>query len=175
MRVPLFKRIVITSCNIFFPPLAVALLTGFTSSDTFLNSALFLLAIIPSHIHGFYISFVYFTRKRRARNGQYPGKPHKAGIWSERVLTGGVGWDEADRLKDKRARPGKRRHSSDTDTPRLSRRPTRQAQREDLERQGSRRSSQRRSMPLQQSEWPTQEPLMVERHDLNRSQPLSHC
>lgn len=174
MRVPLFKRLVVTTCNIFFPPLAVALLTGFTSADTFLNSALFLLAIIPSHIHGFYVSFVYFTRKRRARNGQYPGKPHKAGIWSERVLTGGVGWDEADHLKDKRTRPGKRRHSSDTDAPRLNRRSTRQGQREDLEIQGSRRSSQRRSMPLQQSGWPTQDPLMVERYDSNRPQSLRH-
>lgn len=99
MRIPLFKRLVITFFNIFFPPLAVGLLTGFTSSDTMLNACLFLLAVIPSHIHGFYISLTYFGRKRKVRRGKWPGKPHKPGIWSERVLTGGAGWEEAERLK----------------------------------------------------------------------------
>lgn len=99
MRIPLFKRIIITLCNIFFPPLAVGLLTGFTSRDTLLNACLFLLAIIPSHIHGFYISAVYFTRKRRVRNGKWPGKPRKTGVWSEKVLTGGAGWERAAELK----------------------------------------------------------------------------
>lgn len=101
MRVPLLKRLTITACNIFFPPLAVGLLTGFTSRDTFLNSCLFLLAIIPSHIHGFYISITYFTRKRRARRGQWPGSSRKAGVWSEKVLTGGIGFEEARALRRK--------------------------------------------------------------------------
>ena len=104
MHIPLLKRLTITTCNIVFPPLAVGLLTGFASRETFLNSVLFLLAIIPSHIHGFYIAIVYFTRKRRVRNGRYPGRPHKPGIYSEKVLTGGVGWEDAERLKTGRGR-----------------------------------------------------------------------
>ena len=43
--------------NIFFPPLAVLMMTG-PGADTLWNSVLFLLAIIPSHVHGFYIRFV---------------------------------------------------------------------------------------------------------------------
>jgi len=99
MHIPLLKRLTICLCNIVFPPLAVGLLTGFTSHETLLNSILFLLAVIPSHIHGFWISAVYFTRKRRARNGKYPGKPHKWGIHSEKILTGGLGWEGAEDLK----------------------------------------------------------------------------
>jgi uncharacterized membrane protein YqaE (UPF0057 family) len=43
--------------NIFFPPLAVMMMTGL-GADTLLNSLLFLCAVIPSHVHGFYIRFV---------------------------------------------------------------------------------------------------------------------
>jgi len=50
--------------NIFFPPLAVAMLTGM-GMDTALNCLFFLLAVIPSHVHGFYVSWVYFSRRRR--------------------------------------------------------------------------------------------------------------
>lgn len=97
MRIPLFKRVVIALLNIFFPPLAVALLCG-PNEDLILNCFLFLLAVIPSHVHGFYISLTYFHRKRRVRRGVYPGKK-KSGIWSEKVNTGGVGRREAERLK----------------------------------------------------------------------------
>jgi uncharacterized membrane protein YqaE (UPF0057 family) len=57
-------RILIMTVNIFFPPLAVAMLTGM-GMDTALNCLFFLLAVIPSHVHGFYISWVYFSRRRR--------------------------------------------------------------------------------------------------------------
>lgn len=141
MRLPLFKRLIITTCNIIFPPLAVALLTGFTSTDTFLNSCLFLLAVIPSHIHGFYIAIVYFTRKRRARRGRYPGKSHKAGIWSERVLTGGIGWKEADRLKNKSVKNSEKSDGGDMGTATLGRTSTERSQRGTRKRQNSRRVS----------------------------------
>lgn len=97
MRIPLFKRVIIALLNIFFPPLAVALLCG-PNEDLLFNCLLFLLAVIPSHVHGFYISLTYFNRKRKVRRGVYPGGP-KSGIWSEKVNTGGVGRREVERLK----------------------------------------------------------------------------
>lgn len=98
MRIPLAKRIVIACFNILFPPAAVGALTGWTSKDTLVNSFLFLLAVFPSHIHGFFISWTYFNRKRKARSGQFPGK-EKHFVYSEKVQTGGVGWSEYERLK----------------------------------------------------------------------------
>jgi len=106
-HIPLVKRITILVFNLVFPPLAVGTLTGFTSRETLLNSLLFLLAVLPSHVHGLYISTVYFTRKRRVRKGKWPGHPGLPGIWSEKVLTGGAGWDEAQDLKDGRRRVGR--------------------------------------------------------------------
>jgi|SRR6186713_2626339 len=82
------KRVTITILNIVFPPLAVFLLCGF-GRDLLINSILFLLAVIPAHIHGFYISFVYFSRKRKVRKGVYPGPP-RALIYSEKVQNGGA-------------------------------------------------------------------------------------
>lgn len=35
------------------------------------------------------------------RKGKWPGKSHKVGLWSEKVLTGGVGWEEARALRRK--------------------------------------------------------------------------
>ncbi|RVX72608.1 hypothetical protein B0A52_04004 [Exophiala mesophila] len=97
MRVPLFKRISIALLNILFPPFAVMLICG-PNADLLINSLLFLLAVFPSHIHGFYISMTYFNRKRKARSGIYPGR-RRRGITSEKVNTGGVGWKEAEKLR----------------------------------------------------------------------------
>ncbi|EXJ66511.1 uncharacterized protein A1O5_10180, partial [Cladophialophora psammophila CBS 110553] len=58
----------------------------------------FILAIIPSHIHGFYISLTYFNRKRKVRNGVYPGTP-KHLIWSERANNGVATRREVERLR----------------------------------------------------------------------------
>lgn len=145
MRIPLFKRLIISFCNVFFPPLAVALLTGWTSHETFLNSVLFLLAVIPSHIHGFYVGIVYFTRKRRVRQGKWPGLPQKAGIRSEKVLTGGAGWKGAEALKprsrrEKNRQPGRSRSRSATrhqknGTSQLSRQSTLRASEQHVEPQ----------------------------------------
>lgn len=93
------KRVVITCLNIVFPPLAVAMLTGATSPDTLINCVLFLLAIIPSHIHGFYISLTYFNRKRKVRRGKWPGRD-RAGIYSDKVQTGGIGREAAKELRE---------------------------------------------------------------------------
>lgn len=59
-------RIGITVINFFFPPLAVALLAGL-DWDTTINCVLFLLLVLPSHVHGFYISSVYFHRQKKVR------------------------------------------------------------------------------------------------------------
>ena len=91
------KRSIITVFNIIFPPVAVMLLTGL-NADVILNCCLFLLAVIPSHIHGFYISLTYFNRKRKVRKGKYPGAKRPM-IYSERVQTGGAGYREVRRLK----------------------------------------------------------------------------
>lgn len=58
----MLTRLLLTLTNIFFPPLAVLLLTG-PYTDTLLNCIFFLLGVLPSHIHGFYISCTYFHRK----------------------------------------------------------------------------------------------------------------
>lgn len=55
-------RAFLTVINIIFPPLAVMILTG-AGMDTMMNSILFLCGVLPSHVHGFYISCVYFHRR----------------------------------------------------------------------------------------------------------------
>ncbi len=53
-----------TIINILMPPLAVLVLCG-ADWDFALNCVLFLLAVIPSHIHGFYITMTYFHRRHK--------------------------------------------------------------------------------------------------------------
>ena len=78
------------------PPIAILLLTG-PETDTFINAVLFLLGVIPSHIHGFYISCTYFHRKNKVRKGRYPGD-WKPFIYSSKVQNGGVSEREVRRL-----------------------------------------------------------------------------
>jgi uncharacterized membrane protein YqaE (UPF0057 family) len=111
-----FKRFTITMINIFcslptfvlgamptanrpcaVPPLAVMLLAG-PETDMLINCLLFLCAVIPAHIHGFYISAVYFYRKRKVRKGLYPGG-YKTFIYSDRILNGGASNREVERLR----------------------------------------------------------------------------
>ena len=93
----MLKRMVICIFSIIFPPVAVMLLTGL-NADVFFNCMLFLLAVIPSHIHGFFISSTYFNRKRKVRKGIYPGKPYRL-IHSEKVNNGGASRREMDTLR----------------------------------------------------------------------------
>jgi uncharacterized membrane protein YqaE (UPF0057 family) len=86
--------------NILFPPLAVFMLTGL-NEDVIFNCVLFLLAVIPSHIHGFYISLTYFQRKRKVRKGVYPGKPHRM-IWSQKVNNGGASRSEMQEMLEEK-------------------------------------------------------------------------
>lgn len=64
-----FDRIAMMIINILFPPLTVMILSGF-GWDLILNCLFFLAAVIPAHIHGFYISMTYFHRKSKVRNFQ---------------------------------------------------------------------------------------------------------
>ncbi|KAH9818120.1 Proteolipid membrane potential modulator [Teratosphaeria destructans] len=89
-------RIFLTCINIFFPPLAVAMLCGF-GWDLTVNCCLFLLAVIPSHVHGFYISCTYFHRRHKVKKGRWPGGP-KSMIESPHVINGGASEAEARRL-----------------------------------------------------------------------------
>ncbi|EOD50987.1 putative plasma membrane proteolipid 3 protein [Neofusicoccum parvum UCRNP2] len=122
-------RIFITLTNIFFPPLAVIFLTGF-GMDTMINALLFLAAIIPSHIHGFYLSCTYFHRRRKVRKGRWPGGP-KPLIYSDNVLCGGARWDEVQRLRrleqgcpdNEKLELRKQRRASRRESRRVSRRP----------------------------------------------------
>src|SRR5437588_5322002 len=91
------KRLTITLINIVFPPLAVILLCG-PETDFIINCLLFLAAVIPSHLHAFYISWTYFNRKRKVRKGVYPGK-WRWGIYSAKVQKGGASNTEIARLK----------------------------------------------------------------------------
>lgn len=50
--------------NIFFPPLSVALIADL-GWDLVVNCALFFCAVIPAHIHAFYVSRVFFSRRRK--------------------------------------------------------------------------------------------------------------
>lgn len=100
-------RISITVLNIFFPPLAVGLLDSF-STDCLVNSILFVCGVLPSHIHGFYISCVYFSRRHKARRGVCPGGP-KPFIYTDTILNGGFSdakirrLAEGDRMRRRRA------------------------------------------------------------------------
>ncbi|EMC99094.1 hypothetical protein BAUCODRAFT_56137, partial [Baudoinia panamericana UAMH 10762] len=73
--------------NVFFPPLSVAMLCGL-DWDCILNCILLVCAILPSHVHAFYVSCIYFHRRRKVKKGRYPGGP-KPFIHSSNVLNGG--------------------------------------------------------------------------------------
>jgi uncharacterized membrane protein YqaE (UPF0057 family) len=113
-RIPLVKRLTIAVMNIVFPPVAVMLLTNSCNADVLLNSILFLLAVIPSHVHGFYLSWTYFNRKRKVRRGVYPGDKH-SGIWSDRINQGGATRKEYLRLKEEKDF-GKRKSNTRTNS-----------------------------------------------------------
>jgi len=56
--------------------------------DLFINICLTLLGYIPGHIHAFYVEYVYFDRKERARRGELTGHAAPA-VYSDRVQSGG--------------------------------------------------------------------------------------
>lgn len=59
--------------------------------------------MLPGHIHAFYITCTYFSRKRKVRKGRYPGG-RKAGIYSENVWNGGASNEKVKELWIKQQR-----------------------------------------------------------------------
>ncbi|KAH8759056.1 hypothetical protein F5883DRAFT_427120 [Diaporthe sp. PMI_573] len=55
--------------------------------DALVNTLWFLCGVIPGHVHGFYVTWTYFSRKKKVRRGRYPGGP-KPFIYSSRVVNG---------------------------------------------------------------------------------------
>ncbi|GAB7366118.1 hypothetical protein MBLNU230_g7680t1 [Neophaeotheca triangularis] len=103
-----FDRIAMMIINILFPPLTVMILSGF-GWDLILNCLFFLAAVIPAHIHGFYISMTYFHRKSKVQKGKYPGG-RKSLIESKNVLRGGASKAEYERLWEKEHGGGSHHH-----------------------------------------------------------------
>lgn len=68
------------------PPLSVMLVAG-VGMDALVNTLWFLCGVIPGHVHGFYVTWTYFSRKKKVRKGRYPGGP-KPFIYSRRVVNG---------------------------------------------------------------------------------------
>ncbi|KAF2169231.1 hypothetical protein M409DRAFT_20455 [Zasmidium cellare ATCC 36951] len=117
MRGPI-DRFILLIVNFLFPPAAVYGLCGL-GLDLALNCVFFVLAIIPSHIHGFYITCTYFHRRRKVKKGKYPGG-EKMMIFSDHVTNGGASNEEVGNIRRKeqglppRSRSrngGSRRHS----------------------------------------------------------------
>jgi uncharacterized membrane protein YqaE (UPF0057 family) len=113
------KRSGIWICNLIFPPLAVFLLCG-AGEDLFINSMLFILAVFPSHIHSWYISTVYFNRKRKVRKGRYPGNIRPM-IYCEKVQNGGASPSELRRFKNERDRQRREKEAKKQEGGRLRR------------------------------------------------------
>lgn len=55
--------------------------------DALINTLWFLCGVIPGHVHGFYITWTYFSRRKKVKKGRYPGGP-KPFIYSRRVING---------------------------------------------------------------------------------------
>ena len=90
------------------PPITVCLLTG-PEIDTIISCFLFLCGVIPSHIHGFYLSCTYFHRRKKARKGRYPGPPCTF-IYDHRVWNGGLSDAEVEYRRTKEQRERQRRN-----------------------------------------------------------------
>ncbi|POS69199.1 hypothetical protein DHEL01_v212406 [Diaporthe helianthi] len=71
--------------TLFFPPVGVLIVAG-CGADVLINICLTLLGYIPGHIHAFYILYVYYSR------ADQPSPERAAGIYSDRVQTGGHGY-----------------------------------------------------------------------------------
>jgi len=79
--------LLIVLITILLPPIGVLMVAG-CGADFFINICLTLLGYIPGHIHAFYIEYVYFDRRARAREGALTGQ-EAPGVYSDRVQSGG--------------------------------------------------------------------------------------
>lgn len=79
--------ILIVIITLFFPPVGVFMVAG-CGADVLINICLTILGYLPGHIHAFWLEYVYFDRRARAREGAITGQP-APGIYSDRVQAGG--------------------------------------------------------------------------------------
>ena len=84
------SAILLVSITIIFPPLGVWAVAG-CGADFLVNLCLSLLGVLPGHLHAFYVEYVYYDRRERAREGRMDGQ-RAPGIYSERIQSGGHGY-----------------------------------------------------------------------------------
>lgn len=92
--------------------------------DALVNTLWFLCGVIPGHVHGFYVTWTYFSRKKKVRKGRYPGGP-KPFIYSRRVING----DASDERVRQLWRAEQRASRGDGDDDALRKRASRRASR----------------------------------------------
>lgn len=73
------------------------MLVAGVGADALINTLWLLCGVVPGHVHGFYVTWTYFSRKRKVRRGRWPGGP-KALIYSRRVLHGDASEETVRRL-----------------------------------------------------------------------------
>ncbi|KAI1615542.1 hypothetical protein EDD36DRAFT_191169 [Exophiala viscosa] len=81
------SAVLVILITILLPPVGVAMIAG-CGADLLINICLTLLGYFPGHIHAFYLEYVYFDRRERARHGQLTGRA-APGVYSDRVQNGG--------------------------------------------------------------------------------------
>ncbi|KAK3171442.1 hypothetical protein OEA41_003526 [Lepraria neglecta] len=82
------SAIVVVIVTIFIPPLGVFLIAG-CGADLLINICLTLLGYFPGHIHAFYLEYVYYDRKDKARLGGMAAQQRAPGVYSQNIQTGG--------------------------------------------------------------------------------------
>ena len=92
--------------------------------DALVNTLWFLCGVIPGHVHGFYVTWTYFSRKKKVRKGRYPGGP-KPFIYSRRVING----DASDERVRQLWRAEQRASSGEGGGDMMRKRPSRRASR----------------------------------------------
>ncbi|KAH8591077.1 plasma membrane proteolipid 3 precursor [Bisporella sp. PMI_857] len=84
------SAVLVVLITILIPPVGVWMVAG-CGADLLINICLTVLGYIPGHVHAFYIEYVYYERRERAREGSFP--PARApGVYSDRVQSGGYGY-----------------------------------------------------------------------------------
>lgn len=73
------------------------MLVAGVGTDVLVNTLLLLCGVIPGHIHGMYVTWTYFSRKRKVRRGRWPGGS-KPLIYSRRVVNGDASEETVRRL-----------------------------------------------------------------------------
>jgi len=82
------SAILVVIITIFIPPLGVFLIAG-CGADLLINICLTLLGYFPGHIHAFYLEYVYYDRRDKARLGGTIAPKRAPGVYSQVIQSGG--------------------------------------------------------------------------------------